>query len=129
MTPVLLWVSRRITAIPVSVLRSAVALIARRSFFLGYALPGGLLIQLASVLDGSDGEVARLKKIQSPFGNFFDAVLDRYSDSFILFGMFYFSLTSGRSAELFGSFWTPMVLVVSMLAIFVNLMVSYTAVT
>ncbi len=126
-TPLLLKVSSRITANHVSVMSFAVALMASLSFFLGYALPGALLIQMASVLDGSDGEVARLKKMQSPFGNFFDAVLDRYSDSFILFGMFYYSLTSGRSAELFGSFWTPMVLVVSMLAMFGNMMVSYTS--
>jgi CDP-L-myo-inositol myo-inositolphosphotransferase len=41
---------------------------------------GGLLIQLASILDGCDGEVARIKLLQSPRGAWLDTVLDRYAD-------------------------------------------------
>ena len=42
---------------------------------------GGVLAQLASIIDGCDGEVARLKRCQSEFGGWFDAVLDRYADA------------------------------------------------
>ena len=41
---------------------------------------GGLLIQTASVIDGCDGEVARLKNLTSPRGAWLDTVLDRYAD-------------------------------------------------
>ena len=48
---------------------------------------GGALAQLASIIDGCDGEIARLKHSQSEFGGWFDAVLDRYADAVLLFGM------------------------------------------
>ena len=48
---------------------------------------GGALAQLASVIDGCDGEVARLKHCESEFGGWFDAVLDRYADAVLLFGL------------------------------------------
>jgi CDP-L-myo-inositol myo-inositolphosphotransferase len=48
---------------------------------------GGALAQLASVIDGCDGEIARLKYSQSEFGGWFDAVLDRYADAVLLFGL------------------------------------------
>ncbi len=48
---------------------------------------GGVLAQLASVIDGCDGEIARLKHSRSEFGGWFDAVLDRYADAILLFGL------------------------------------------
>ena len=48
---------------------------------------GGAVAQLASIVDGCDGEVARLKQWQSDFGGWFDAILDRYADAFLLFGL------------------------------------------
>jgi CDP-L-myo-inositol myo-inositolphosphotransferase len=41
---------------------------------------GGLLIQLASILDGCDGEIARIKYLQSSRGAWLDTMLDRYAD-------------------------------------------------
>ena len=51
-------------------------------------LLGGLLTQVSSVIDGVDGEVARLKFQASSFGGFYDAILDRYADALILAGIF-----------------------------------------
>ena len=48
---------------------------------------GGIVAQIASIVDGCDGEVARLKRLHSDFGGWFDAVLDRYADAFLLFGL------------------------------------------
>ena len=48
---------------------------------------GGALAQLASIIDGCDGEIARLKRSESEFGGWFDAVLDRYADAALLFGL------------------------------------------
>ena len=87
---------------------------------------GGVLVQISSIADGSDGEVARLKFQVSEFGGWFDAVLDRYADAIILFALvwhaFYFSP---------GFFITEIekgvVLFVGMLAIIGSFMNSYTA--
>lgn len=62
-------------------------------FFLGgyaYLVIGGILAQFASIIDGCDGEVARLKFQATGFGGWFDAVLDRYADGFLLFGLTYY---------------------------------------
>ncbi len=44
----------------------------------------GILAQISSIIDGCDGEVARIKAMRSSFGAIFDAVLDRYADVFIM---------------------------------------------
>ena len=43
-------------------------------------LMGGLLVQFSSVVDGCDGEVARLRQIASPRGGWLDTILDRYAE-------------------------------------------------
>ncbi len=55
----------------------------------GYAtlLSGAVFAQIASIIDGCDGEIARLKYQSTAFGGWFDAVLDRYADAFLLFGL------------------------------------------
>jgi CDP-L-myo-inositol myo-inositolphosphotransferase len=50
-------------------------------------LIGGLFVQLSSVIDGCDGEVARLKYQASEYGAWLDAVLDRYADAIIILGI------------------------------------------
>ena len=62
-------------------------------FFLGgyvNLVIGGILAQISSIVDGCDGEVARLKFQATVFGGWFDAVLDRYADGFLLFGLTYY---------------------------------------
>lgn len=54
-----------------------------------WILFGGLLIQFLSILDGCDGEIARLKFLKTKWGTFFDTVVDRYVDIIIIFGMVY----------------------------------------
>ncbi len=59
------------------------------AFFLfgGYLtnVVAGVIVQLHSILDGCDGEIARLKFRESKFGAWLDGVLDRYSDFAIIF--------------------------------------------
>jgi phosphatidylglycerophosphate synthase len=43
-------------------------------------LVGGALVQAGSVVDGCDGEVARLRHVASPRGGWLDTMLDRYAD-------------------------------------------------
>jgi CDP-L-myo-inositol myo-inositolphosphotransferase len=79
---------------------------------------GAVLAQSASVIDGCDGEVARLKLRESSFGGWFDAVLDRYADAIMLFGLTWHAFVA-RDASI--------VLVVGFLAIIGSFMNSYTA--
>lgn len=53
----------------------------------GWNVAGGVLIQVVSVVDGVDGELARLKAQATRFGAVFDAVTDRYGDAAMLAGM------------------------------------------
>ncbi len=90
-------------------------------FFLGeytFLLWGAILAQAASIVDGCDGEIARLKFQETEFGAWFDAVLDRYADAFLLFGLtYYVYFLSGNLLYLFVGF----------LAIIGTFMNSYTA--
>ena len=47
---------------------------------LRFWIAAGIVIQIASIVDGCDGEIARVKLLQSPQGAWLDTVLDRYSD-------------------------------------------------
>jgi len=79
---------------------------------------GGVLAQLASIIDGCDGEIARLKHSQSEFGGWFDAVLDRYADAFLLFGLTWHE---------FASTGTQLSLLLGFAAIVGSFLNSYTA--
>jgi len=52
-----------------------------------WILIGGLLIQFMSIIDGCDGELARIKFLRSKWGGFLDANLDKYVDTAIVAGM------------------------------------------
>jgi choline kinase/phosphatidylglycerophosphate synthase len=54
---------------------------------LGAGIVGGILAQLCSVLDGVDGEVARLTLRAGPRGTLLDGYLDRLGDAAIVAGL------------------------------------------
>ena len=58
----------------------------------GYFLVGGLLVLFAGIFDMFDGALARARNASSIFGAFLDSTLDRYSESIILFGLFWYAL-------------------------------------
>ena len=57
-------------------------LLAMRAFILG-----GLLVQTASIIDGVDGELARLYHKATPWGGYVDSVLDRIIDVALVAGL------------------------------------------
>lgn len=90
-------------------------------FFLGgyvNLVIGAILAQVSSVIDGCDGEIARLKFQITEFGGWFDAVLDRYADAFLLFGLTYYVYFANRNF---------LALFIGFLAIIGAFMNSYTA--
>jgi phosphatidylglycerophosphate synthase len=56
-------------------------------FAYGYFRWAGATIILAGVFDMTDGRVARVSNRVTPFGGFFDSVMDRYSDLVLLIGL------------------------------------------
>ena len=66
----------------------------------------GFLIQFSSILDGCDGEVARLKLLASPYGGWLDTVLDRYADAAVVAGAVYpqYVITKSPMIPLIGIF-------------------------
>ena len=59
-------------------------------FAYGYFRWAGGMIILAGLFDMLDGRVARLSNRVTPFGGFFDSVLDRYSDLCLMIGLLVF---------------------------------------
>ena len=74
----------------ISLIGFIVGLFGALFFYFGeyiFLVIGGALVHLSSIIDGCDGEVARLKLVATKYGGWFDAVLDRYADAIIIFGM------------------------------------------
>ena len=69
---------------------------------LGFLFAGGLLVLFAGIFDMFDGALARACKTATVFGAFFDSMLDRYSESIILFGLLYYAL---QRPGLHDAFW------------------------
>ena len=125
--PLSLWITkrfllnRRITPNQISFFSFLLSMAASALFCWGHGAAlaaGGVLAQLSSVVDGCDGEVARLKHEESDFGGWFDAVLDRYADGFLLLGLTYFAYAAHTA------FWVPGIGFLAILGTFMN---SYTA--
>lgn len=86
------------------------------SLTLFFSIPlAGILYQVSSILDGVDGEIARVAMKTSKTGGWMDSILDRIVD--FLFLAFLAFLTLSEPSEFF----------VAMLAIFGSFMVSYVA--
>ena len=60
---------------------------------------GGIIIQIASIVDGCDGEIARIKLLQSPQGAWLDTILDRYSDLAVGFAVIF------AASQMYDSVW------------------------
>jgi CDP-L-myo-inositol myo-inositolphosphotransferase len=117
-TPLLLRLWPRITANEVSMLGLAFALLAAGCFLADWPVVAGSIVALTSILDGSDGEIARLKQLRSPFGAYLDAVVDRYADTAMLAAATVYAWRAGGG-------WAAVVGGVAAGA--GNLMVSYTS--
>jgi 1L-myo-inositol 1-phosphate cytidylyltransferase / CDP-L-myo-inositol myo-inositolphosphotransferase len=101
--PISLRITERLIAWPVkpwqvSVATFAMTLAAGLSFAIGHATTGGLLAQCASVLDGVDGELARVRYQDSAFGGLYDALLDRVGEAAVIGGMTLYAWLMGAGA-------------------------------
>ncbi len=92
---------------------------------------GGTFVQVSSIVDGADGDLARLRGTASARGGVLDAILDRYADLAILTGLFFAVSNQGGSVALLPfslvvvTVPTEGLFVVYVLAVAGSLMVSY----
>ena len=82
------------------------------AFGLGSPFVGGLIGALAQVMDGVDGQVARLTGRESSKGALLDSVLDRYTDFSLLFGIFFYCLRFSVGAHIAGLLLSPARLII-----------------
>jgi choline kinase/phosphoglycolate phosphatase-like HAD superfamily hydrolase/phosphatidylglycerophosphate synthase len=125
-TPALLAIFARITPNQVTLIAFAIAVAAAAGFAMGAPVVAGLLVALASVLDRSDGEVARLTYRSSVYGGFLDAVLDRAADGILFTGAAIYLATDTHLRDLLGAAQVPLAISVSGAALVGHLLVSYT---
>lgn len=81
-------------------------------------LMGGILAQLSSIVDGVDGEVARVKLSKSSFGAWFDTILDRYGD---------FAIILGVGVGLYSKTPSVLIIAVTILALTGSVLTTYSA--
>jgi CDP-diacylglycerol--glycerol-3-phosphate 3-phosphatidyltransferase len=62
----------------------------------GYLKIGGILILAGGLFDILDGGLARITGKNDVFGGFFDSIVDRYSDLFLLTGLIVYYAKVGR---------------------------------
>jgi len=74
----------------------AINIVAAILFGKGYFFAAGLVVLGAGVFDMVDGKVARASNTVTPFGAFFDSVVDRYSDMALYMGLLVFYARVGR---------------------------------
>jgi len=125
-TPVLLALFPRVTPNQVTLIAFAVAVAAAVGFAVRAPIVAAVLIALVSVLDGSDGEIARLTYRSSAYGAFLDAVLDRAADGILFTGAAIYLATDSRVGDLLGGAQVPLAVSVCGAALVGHLLVSYT---
>jgi choline kinase/phosphatidylglycerophosphate synthase len=84
----------------VSLLAFVVTLVGAWLIGLGAGVLGGVLVQLSSILDGVDGELARIQLRASAGGALLDGVLDRLGDASVIATSALWALDQGHDPRL-----------------------------
>jgi phosphatidylglycerophosphate synthase len=70
-------------------------------YALGHVILGGLFIEISSILDGCDGEVAKIKLMESKTGQWIDTVLDQLSYAAFIIGVpIGYLISAGRTTSI-----------------------------
>ena len=76
-----------ITANTLTVASLVVVVSAGTLFAFGQTVLGAWILLMGGFLDGIDGELARISRVQSPFGAFLDSICDHCGDFAMYFGL------------------------------------------
>jgi 1L-myo-inositol 1-phosphate cytidylyltransferase / CDP-L-myo-inositol myo-inositolphosphotransferase len=103
--PISTRLSMRLAHLPihpdaVSIVAAAFGIAAAVALGFGGAVLGAVLVHLSSILDGVDGEIARLQVRPSAWGALFDGVLDRLADTAIAAGLAIWALSGATDGRL-----------------------------
>lgn len=69
-------------------------LLARRNW-----IPGGVVLLFGALLDGIDGELARILNRETPFGGFLDSISDHCGDLAVSLGLLWAFLSENKHGE------------------------------
>lgn len=105
----------------VTVSSTSLGCLAGLVFGMGLGFLAGLIAAAAQVLDGVDGQLARLSGRESRAGAFWDSVLDRYADGAMVIGMVVYLVN--RPAQVS----TGWILVLGALALIGSNLISYSS--
>ncbi len=83
----LLWVFPGVTPNMLTFVSTIIGVVSGVLAGMQFFVLGAILIQLSSVVDGCDGEIARAKNLQSAHGDALDSILDRLVDAVIIWGI------------------------------------------
>jgi 1L-myo-inositol 1-phosphate cytidylyltransferase / CDP-L-myo-inositol myo-inositolphosphotransferase len=81
----------------ISILAAAVGMLGAWFLVAGAGIAGALAVHASSVLDGVDGEVARLKLRATPHGALLDGILDRVVDAAVIGALGVWAMSMGES--------------------------------
>jgi CDP-L-myo-inositol myo-inositolphosphotransferase len=95
-----LVINTKITSNQITILSFIVGCVSALMFSLKFLFLGGVLAQLCSILDGVDGEIARLRFKESKYGAYLDAILDRYVDFFLVLSLIWVCYTMGTNSSM-----------------------------
>lgn len=98
----LVRVAPGVPPLAITIAGTCVGIAGGAAFGLGHAVTGALLAAAAQIVDGVDGQVARLTDKVTARGAFLDSVLDRAVDFALLFGMLLFCLRRSAGLQLGG---------------------------
>jgi len=90
----------------ISALVGAIGILSGFFYIWGNIVVGGILLELSSILDGCDGEVAKIKLMESKFGQWIDTIYDQISYLFFIVGvpLGYYLTTGSSVAIILGGF-------------------------
>jgi len=88
-------------------------------YYLQHPILAGIMIQLLSMLDGVDGEIARFKKMTTKTGALLDSIFDRISNILFIIGASYYAMVYENI------FSNETILFISIAALSGDLLVSY----
>jgi len=74
-----------------SLITFLIGILASPFYIFGFPMIGGILAQLSSILDGVDGELARIRNVRTKSGGYLDTVLDRFVDFSVIISLTYFT--------------------------------------
>ena len=82
-----LLIDRNVTPNQISAFTSIFSLLIFFAYALGNFVAGGILTQIVSIIDGVDGEIARVKNLCSSIGEVLDSIFDRLAEILICIGV------------------------------------------